>query len=202
MRDPRKDKEICDCDLSREENQALVTEAAPQVWRRDEQVHDLRTELSLQTLHQEHVTQHQSQEHAEPHHHLTRLVHETQQYQELFEESRAARSATGPEIERPRQREAELPRQARRARFDALCFRNRTNLEFHESKTSEYQQIFLDFRSEIMQLKASAAPPYFTRNIEASKKRDSKSSNRSTDNTRFTEQLGRSKPQLDSRCLL
>ena len=126
MRDPRKDKGICDCDLSREENQALVTEAAPQVWKRDKQVHDLRTELSLQTLHQEHVTQHQSQEHAGPHQHLTRLVHETQQYQELFEESRAARSATGTEIERPRQREAELPRQARRARFDALCFRNRT----------------------------------------------------------------------------
>ena len=49
--------------FSQEANQALenqreilVTEVTSEVWRRDEQVYDLRTELSLQALHQEDVT--------------------------------------------------------------------------------------------------------------------------------------------------
>ena len=53
---------------SQEANQApedqreiLVTEESTEVWRRDEQVHDLRSELSLHALHSEDVTQQQSQ---------------------------------------------------------------------------------------------------------------------------------------------
>ena len=54
--------------------------------RRDEQVHDSRTELSLQAQHVEDVTQQQSHEYAGLHQHLTGLVQETQQYREVFEE--------------------------------------------------------------------------------------------------------------------
>ena len=89
--------------FSQEANQAvgnqpenLVTEVTSEVWRRDEQVYDLHTELSLQAPHQEDVTQHQSQEYAEPHQPLTVLVQEREQYREMFEESRAAHSPTGP----------------------------------------------------------------------------------------------------------
>ena len=47
----------------------------------------------------------------------------------MLEESRAAQSATGPEIDRLRQPEAELPREVRRhnndrAKFNELLFRN------------------------------------------------------------------------------
>ena len=104
----------------------LVTEVIPEARRRDEQVYGLRTELSLQALHREDATQHQSQEYAGLRQHLTGLVQETQQCRELFEESRAVNSATGPEIERLRSREAELLlREVRqqnnaRASFDAL----------------------------------------------------------------------------------
>ena len=45
---------------------------------------------------------------------LAGLVEETQQYREIFEESRVSHPATGPEIERLR--EAELPREVRRQR--------------------------------------------------------------------------------------
>ena len=45
----------------------LVTDVTSEVRRRDEQVYDLRTELSLQALHQGDLTQHPSQENAGPH---------------------------------------------------------------------------------------------------------------------------------------
>ena len=51
----------------------LVTEVTSSVWRRDEQVYELRTELSLQALHSEDVTQQQSQEGAGLHQHLDRV---------------------------------------------------------------------------------------------------------------------------------
>ena len=60
-----------------------------------------------------------------------------------------------------------------------------------ESMTLEYQQIICDLRSEIMQLRASAVPPNLNRNLEAkieSQKYELQSSERSTDNTGFTEQ--------------
>ena len=83
----------------------MVTYVTSEVTGRDEQVYDLRTELSLQELHQGDLTQHQSQENAGPHSHLTGLVQETQQYREMFEETRAAISAAGPAIERLRQKQ-------------------------------------------------------------------------------------------------
>ena len=61
----------------------------------------------------------------------------------------------------------------------------------HESITSEHQQIIRDLRSEIMQLRASAVPPTLNRNLEAkieSQKYELQSSERSTDNTGFTDQ--------------
>ena len=45
--------------------------------------------------------------------------------------------------------------------------RNRTDLESHKSMTSEGQQLFREFRSDIMQLQASAVPPNLTRGLEA-----------------------------------
>ena len=88
-------------------------------------MYDLHTELSLRALHAEDFTQEISQEYTGQHQHLTGLVQETQQFREMFEESRAAQSVTGPAIERLRQRGAELLREVRhryhdRARFDAL----------------------------------------------------------------------------------
>ena len=82
----------------------ILSEATPEVWRRDEQLYDLRTELSPQALHAGEVSQ-QNQEYVGLHQQLTGLVQETQQYREIIEESRTARSATGPEIDRLRQRE-------------------------------------------------------------------------------------------------
>ena len=70
--------------LSQEANPALecqrenvVTEATTKVWREDEQLCDLRMELSLQALHAQDVPRQQSQEHAGPHQHPTGLVPET-----------------------------------------------------------------------------------------------------------------------------
>ena len=60
--------------FSQEASQALdnhrenvVTEVTSEVTGRDEQVYDLRTELSLQELHQGDLAQHQSQENDGPH---------------------------------------------------------------------------------------------------------------------------------------
>ena len=49
----------------------------------------------------------------------------------------------------------------------ALLSGNRTNLESHESRTSEAQQIIRDVRSEVVQVQASVVPLTFTRNLEA-----------------------------------
>ena len=133
----------------------LVTEVSFEVWGRDEQVFGVRAELSLHAPHQEDVTQQQSQEYAGQHQHMAGLVQETQQHRAMFEGSRVAHSATGPEIERLRQRETELAREARqqknaRASFDALFIRNRTFLECSESRTSENQQIIHDLCREFL----------------------------------------------------
>ena len=61
-----------------EERDNLATEVTSEVWRRNEQVHDLRTELILHAPHSEDVTQQQSQERAGLHQHLTGLFQETQ----------------------------------------------------------------------------------------------------------------------------
>ena len=44
-----------------------------------------------------------------------------------------------------------------------LPLRNRTNLELHESRTSEGQQIIRELRREVVQMKASAVPADLTR---------------------------------------
>ena len=69
----------------------------------------------------------------------------------MFEESRTAQTAAGPEIDRLRRREEELRREVRRqhsdsTKIDALLLRNRTDLESQKS-------------SELMQLRASSDPP-------------------------------------------
>ena len=77
-----------------------------EVWRRDEQVHDLlRTELSLQFMHYTQKTLRNThvKNTLDLHQHLTRLVQEAQQHGEMLKESRAAQSAAGPEIDRLRQ---------------------------------------------------------------------------------------------------
>ena len=71
-----------------DQRESLVTEVTSEVWRRDDQVHDSRTELSLHAPHAEDVTQQQHQKYAGLHRHLTGSVQETQQ--SMSEESRAA----------------------------------------------------------------------------------------------------------------
>ena len=166
---PRKQRELSSR-FSQEANQALedqrdnlLTEVTSEVWRRYEQVHDLRRKLSLQALHAEDVTQQQSQEYAGSQQHLTRLVQETQQYREMFEESRSAQSAAGPEIDRIRHRGEELLRAVRRRNMKeqnwSSIMRNRADLESHKSRTSEGQQVTRELHSENMQLQASALEP-------------------------------------------
>ena len=64
----------------------MVTKVTTEVWRRHEQVHDLRAELRLHALHAEDVMQQQSPEYAGIHKHLKGLVKETR---EMFEEPRS-----------------------------------------------------------------------------------------------------------------
>ena len=45
-------------------SEKMVTEVTSEVWRRNEQVHDFRTELSLRAPHSEEISQHQNQEYA------------------------------------------------------------------------------------------------------------------------------------------
>ena len=104
MRDFLTDRGTCHRDFPQEAKQALednraklVTEVTSEVWRRDEQLNDLRTEVSLQAPHAEDVSQQQKKEHAGLHQHLTGLAQETQQCPELFEESRILQSAAGPQ---------------------------------------------------------------------------------------------------------
>ena len=102
---------------------------------------------------------------------LDRIGSETLQYRERFEDSRAAQSAAGPQIDRRRRREEELQREVRRldndrAKIQTLLSGNRTNLESHEPRTSERLQLIREFRSEVTQLKASAVPPDLTRDLE------------------------------------
>ena len=113
-------------------------------------------------------TQQQSQEYGGLRQHLTGRKHS---FFEMLEESRAVQAAAGPESDRLRQGDAEPPREGHhnndRAKFDALLLRNRTNLESHESRTSEGQEIIRELRSEGLKMRASAVPPNLTRDLEA-----------------------------------
>ena len=108
-----------------DQRENLVTEATSEVRRRDEQVFDY-VQNSVFVHCTRKTLRNNSQEYVGPHQHLTGLVQETQQYREMFVESRAAQSAAGPQIARLRQREAELPQEVRRhqkkvrAKIDAL----------------------------------------------------------------------------------
>ena len=64
---------------------------------------DLRAEPSLQALHQEDVRNIKVKKNAGLHQHLTGLVVGDTAIARFFQESRAAHSATGPQIERLRQ---------------------------------------------------------------------------------------------------
>ena len=153
-----------------DQREIVVTEATSEVCRRDEQLHDLRTELSLQTLHAEDVSQQQNQEHAGLHQQLTGLVQETLQQRELLEASRTAQSAAGPKIDRFWRREEELLREVRcqnkwPSKNWGSIVKESTDLESHISRTSEGQLLVRELRSEIMQLQAWPVPPDITRDL-------------------------------------
>ena len=74
----------------------------------------------------------------------------------MFEETRAAQSAAGPEFDRLREREAELLREARRHKDERTKFDARTTTNF-----------FANDADQGMHLKASAVPPNLTRDFEA-----------------------------------
>ena len=83
----------------------------------------------------------------------------------MFEESRLAQLAAGPDIERPRRRDKEFLREVRRQNNErATCEaqRNGADMESSKSKTSEEQQFIRELQSEILQLQASAVPPDLT----------------------------------------
>ena len=102
-----------------DQREILVTEVTSEVRRRDDQVHYLRRELSLHALHSADVTQQQSQKYAGLHQHMTGSLQETLSYREMFEESRAARSAAGPaNWSTSPKRDAELLREVRRQNSD------------------------------------------------------------------------------------
>ena len=86
----------------------------------------------------------------------------------MFEESRAAQSAVGPEIDRLRQREAELLREVRRhigdrAIFNAPLFKESDTLGVPRTPS---QQITCELRSELVQMTASAFPSSLTRDLD------------------------------------
>ena len=62
----------------------MVTEVTTEVWRRDEQVHDLRAELSLHALCADDASQQPNQEYAGLYQHLTGLVQDTQQHRDVW----------------------------------------------------------------------------------------------------------------------
>ena len=229
MRDFLKDLGDVFSRFPQEANQALedqweivVTEATSEVCRRDEQLHDLRTELSLQTLHAEDVSQQQNQEHAGLHQQLTGLVQETLQQRELLEASRTAQSAAGPKIDRFWRREEELLREVR-------C-QNKWPSKNWGSIVKESDRpgvpYITDIRRPAISPRAtqrnyaitsmSCATRHHTRSGNSRhgirndsptakdwkpKSRDSLSSERSRINAGRSEQFGWSKPPLDSRCL-
>ena len=175
--------------------------------RREQCTHDLRTKLSLQALHSEDVTQQQNQEYAGLHRHLTGFVQDTQQYRKMFEDSRAAQSAAGREIDRLRRREAELQREVRR-------YMTEQNLRFFFEKDPDKpgvsriqdkkrQQFVRELRSEVMRMKASVVPPNLTRDLEAKiespKTGEPEFSKRFAVNTGLSEQLGCSSTSISIR---
>ena len=95
--------------------------------------------------------------------------------------------------------------------------RNRTNLEFHECRTSEGELFVREIRGETKQLQASAVPPDSTwdsviqdlrfgmycqeAKIKSHKGRDWKSSGRFRISAGLSAQMGWSEPHFGSRCL-
>ncbi len=169
-----------------------MTEVTSEVWRRDERVHDLRVEFSLQALHSEDATPTTKSRMR-----WTKSALDTiGSGKHSNEESRAAQSSAGPENWSFRQREGEFLREVRRhnndrAKCGAQLFRNRTNLESHESRTSEDQQVIRDLRSEGVHVRAPAVPPNLTRNLEA--KMESQKCE--------IQSVRGDQPQFDSMCL-
>ena len=185
-----------------DQREILVMEVTSEVWRRHEQMLRLsyRTQYSRTALEARTRWTTSASE---------RLVQGTQQYRETFEESRTAQSAAGPELGRLQKRGAEFLREVRRhindrAKFDAVVWRNRTNLESvriqdirRPAKTSRIVQ-----RS--LQMKASAMPPNLSRDIESaieSQKTEIQSPPRDPQSTQDSEQSEWGQPQFDSRCL-
>ena len=157
--------------FSQQVNQALenqrdimVTKVTTEVWRRHEQVHDLRAELRLHALHSEDVMQQQSPEYAGIHKHLTGLVQETR---EMSEEPRAPQSAAGPEIDRlptENQNDVTITREQHLMLHHEGIGHNPESLE---SRTTEDQHIVRELRSEVWQMRASAVAPNLTRDLGA-----------------------------------
>ena len=123
--------------LSQAANQALARKSGNGSFIRSMEarrasVFDLHTALSLEAQHAEDVKQQKKREYVGLHQHLTGLVQETQQYRGMFEPSRAAQSASGPDFDRLRRREEELSQEVRhqndaRAKFEAQSSRKRTD---------------------------------------------------------------------------
>ena len=103
------------------------------------------------------------------------------------------------------------------AKLQAPLLRNRTDLESHNSMTSEGELLVRELRIEMMQLQASAVPPGPTRNsviqhwrfwmcrqeaqIKNQKAEIKKSSTKFRINAGLSEQLGWCEPQFGPRCL-
>ena len=108
----------------------------------------------------------------------------------MFEASRAAQSAAGPEIDRLRHREAELLREVRsqnnvRASCSVLRESDKPGIPWIQDIRRSANANYAD---EVMQTKASAAPPSLTRSLEAmieSQKYENRSLQRNLTSIRF-----------------
>ena len=165
-----------------DERDILVTEVITEVWRRGEQSYDLRTELSLR------------------HNKIKQAwFMKTQQYREMFEESRTAQSAAGPEIDQLRHREAELLREVRRhnnGRPKLWLYCQGIGQTWSPTNPGHQKpsRLFAMYAAKLCKCKHQLchllSQEILRQGLKKSKVRDSKSLQRCTDNTGFPEQFG------------
>ena len=188
-----------------DQREILVAEVTSEVWRREEQVCDWRTELSRQALHSEDVTQ-------------------TQKSRICWTTSAPDRTGSGNtgisrdvwrisswSISRWTRNWSTCVREVRhqkndRAIFHAPWWRNRTDLSPTNPGQKKASNYFANYAAKSCNWKhwryRRVSPTIFKTRIESQKEEiQSLQRDRSTVNTWFTVQFGRSEPRFDSRCL-
>ena len=172
MRDFLKDQGNCFLDFLRKHIKLLrisekfwVTEVTSEVWTR----FTCRPQSSSTTLGRQYATA--KSRTCWTTSALDRIVRCTQPYREMFEESRAAHSATGPEIDRIRRREEELLREVRSHKNDRAIFWGSIILESDRLgvwQNPGHQKTSSSFASYAAKLcNCENQPPNFARDLKA-----------------------------------